>query len=187
VVRAVAAEHVAGMLASCDRRTAVGLRDYAVLKVLTRLGLRRGEVASLTVDDVDWRCGELTVTGKGSRIEVLPLPVDVGEAIAGYCRHGRRNGGARALFVSSMAPWGGLSPSGVGQVVARACARAGLPVIGAHRLRHTAATEMRAAGAPLIEIGQLLRHRHTATTMIYARDDLAALRAVTRPWPGSWR
>lgn len=187
VVRAVAADHVAGMLASCDRRTRVGLRDYAVLKVLTRLGLRRGEVAALTVDDVKWRTGELAVTGKGSRNEVLPLPVDVGEAIAGYCRNGRRNGGARALFLSSTAPWSGLSPSGVGQVVARACTRAGLPVVGAHRLRHTAATEMRAAGAPLIEIGQVLRHRHTATTMIYARDYMTALRAVARPWPGSWR
>ncbi|MGH3875322.1 MAG: tyrosine-type recombinase/integrase [Pseudonocardiaceae bacterium] len=187
VVRAMPVEDVARMLAACDRGTRVGLRDYAVLEILTRLGLRRGEVAGLTVGDVNWRAGELMVTGKGNRREVLPLPVDVGEAIAGYCRNGRRSGGSRSLFLSSLAPWGPLSPSGVGQVVARACTRAGLPVVGAHRLRHTAATEMRAAGAPLFEIGQVLRHRHTATTMLYARDDLTALRVVTRPWPGSRR
>ncbi|MGH3572994.1 MAG: tyrosine-type recombinase/integrase [Pseudonocardiaceae bacterium] len=187
VVRAMPVDDVARMLAACDRGTRVGLRDYAVLEILTRLGLRRGEVAGLTVGDVNWRAGELMVTGKGNRREVLPLPVDVGEAIAGYCRNGRRGGGSRSLFLSSLAPWGPLSPSGVGQVVARACTRAGLPVVGAHRLRHTAATEMRAAGAPLFEIGQVLRHRHTATTMLYARDDLTALRVVTRPWPGGRR
>jgi integrase/recombinase XerD len=186
-VRAVTADQVALMLAACDRRTGTGRRDYAVLKLLARLGLRRGEVASLSVGDINWRTGVLTVTGKGSRREVLPLPVDVGEAIAGYCHDGRRKGGSRSLFLSSLAPWDGLSPSGVGQVVARACERAGLPVVGAHRLRHTAATEMRAAGAPLSEIGQVLRHRHPATTALYARDDMTALLAVARPWPGSQR
>jgi site-specific recombinase XerD len=185
VVRAMSADQVTRMLESCDRRTRVGRRDYAVLEILTRLGLRRAEVAGLTVDDVNWRAGELFVTGKGNRREALPLPVDVGAAIADYCRNGRRGGGSRSLFLSSLAPWGPLSPSGVGQVVARACTRAGLPVVGAHRLRHTAATEMRAAGAPLFEIGQVLRHRNTATTAIYARDDMTALRPVARPWPGS--
>ncbi|WP_433192218.1 tyrosine-type recombinase/integrase [Nocardia sp. CA-107356] len=185
VVRAVPADHVAGMLACCDRRTRVGLRDYAVLEVLARLGLRRSEVADLTVDDIGWRAGELMVTGKGNRREALPVPVDVGEAIADYCRDGRPGGGSRSLFLGSLAPWEPLSPSGVGQIVARACTRAGLPVVGAHRLRHTAATEMRAAGAPLLEIGQVLRHRNTATTMLYARDDMTALRVVARSWPGS--
>jgi integrase len=124
---------------------------------------------------------------KGNRRELLPLPVDVGEAIADYCRNGRRNGGCRTLFLSCVAPWNGLSPSAISQVVARACQRAGLKVIGAHRLRHTAATGMRAAGAPLFEIGQVLRHRHVASTALYAKDDLAALRVVTRRWPGSQR
>ena len=175
------------MLEGCDRRTGTGRRDFAILTVLARLGLRRGEVAALSVDDINWHTGELVVTGKGNHRELLPLPVDVGEAIADYCRAGRRNGGCRTLFLSSLAPWHGLSPSGIGQVVARACHRAGLAVIGAHRLRHTAATGMRAAGAPLLEIGQALRHRHVASTALYARDDLAALRVVARPWPGSGR
>jgi integrase/recombinase XerD len=187
VVRALAADEIARMLAGCDRRTSTGRRDFAILTVLARLGLRRGEVAALSVDDINWHAGELVVTGKGNHRELLPLPVDVGEAIAAYCRDGRRNGGCRALFLSSLAPWDGLSPSGIGQVVARACQRAGLAVIGAHRLRHTAATGMRAAGAPLFEIGQALRHRHVASTALYARDDLAALRVVARPWPGGGR
>jgi integrase len=187
VVRAVAADEVARILAGCDRRTGTGRRDFAILMVLTRLGLRRGEVAALSVDDITWHTGELAVTGKGNRRELLPLPVDVGEAIADYCRNGRRNRGCRSLFLSSLAPWDGLSPSGIGQVVARACERAGLGVVGAHRLRHTAATGMRAAGAPLFEIGQALRHRHVASTALYARDDLAALRVVARPWLGGER
>jgi site-specific recombinase XerD len=126
----------------------------------------------------------LTVTGKGNRRDRLPLPVDVGQAIADYCRDGRRNGGCRSLFLCSEAPYGGLSRSGIAQVVARACERAGLPRIGSHRLRHSAATGMRAAGAPLFEIGQVLRHRHVATTALYAKDDLEALAVVARPWPG---
>ena len=187
VVRALAADDVARMLAGCDRRTGTGRRDFAILTVLARLGLRRGEVAALSVDDINWHTGELVVTGKGNHRELLPLPVDVGEAIADYCRAGRRNGGCRTLFLSSLAPWHGLSPSGIGQVVARACRRAGLAVIGAHRLRHTAATGMRAAGAPLFEIGQALRHRRVGSTALYARDDLAALRVVARSWPGGGR
>jgi len=187
VVRAVAVDEVTRMLGSCDRRTGTGRRDFAILTVLARLGLRRGEVAALSVDDINWHTGELVVTGKGNCRELLPLPVDVGEAIADYCRYGRRNGGCRSLFLSSLAPWNGLSPSGIGQVVARACDRAGLAIIGAHRLRHAAATGMRAAGAPLFEIGQALRHRHVASTALYARDDLASLRVVARPWPGGER
>jgi integrase/recombinase XerD len=187
VARAITADEMARMLAGCDRRTSTGRRDFAILTVLARLGLRRGEVAALSVDDINWHTGELVVTGKGNHRELLPLPVDVGEAIAAYCRDGRRNGGCRTLFLSSLAPGDGLSPSGIGQVVARASQRAGLAVIGAHRLRHTAATGMRAAGAPLFEIGQALRHRHVASTALYARDDLAALRVVARPWPGGGR
>ena len=186
VVRAVAADEVVRMLAGCDRRTGTGRRDFAILTVLARLGLRRGEVAALSVDDINWHTGELVVTGKGNHRELLPLPVDVGEAIADYCRDGRRNGGCRTLFLSSLAPWDGLSPSGIGQVVARACQRAGLAVIGAHRLRHTAATGMRAAGAPLFEIGQALRHRHVASTALYARDDLGCPARGRPPLAREW-
>ncbi|MDP3950823.1 tyrosine-type recombinase/integrase, partial [Microbacterium sp.] len=182
--RAIEPGQVARLLASCDRRTGVGRRDFAILTVLARLGLRAGEVAALGVDDVDWRAGELVVMGKGNRRERLPLPYDVGEAIAGYCRRGRRRGGCRRLFLHARAPYTGLSASGVSEVVARACDRAGLARIGAHRLRHTAATAMRRAGAPLFEIGQALRHRHVATTAHYARDDRDALATVARPWVG---
>jgi integrase/recombinase XerD len=182
--RAVAPDQIRRLLASCDRRTNVGRRDLAVLTVLARLGLRAGEVAALNVDDLDWRVGEIEVLGKGNRRERLPLPVDVGQAIADYCRRGRRRGACRSLFLHVNAPYVGLSHTGVNQVVARACERAGLPHIGAHRLRHSAACAMRAAGAPLLEIGQALRHRDVSVTAHYARDDPAALGVVARPWPG---
>jgi integrase/recombinase XerD len=182
--RAVPAGQIGRLLASCDRRTNVGRRDLAILTVLARLGLRAGEVAALRVDDLDWRAGEIEVPGKGNRRERLPLPVDVGQAIADYCGRGRRRGACRSLFLHVHAPYVGLSHTGVNQVVARACERAGLPRIGAHRLRHSAACAMRAAGAPLLEIGQALRHRDVSVTAHYARDDQAALHAVARPWLG---
>jgi integrase len=182
--RAVPAGQIGRLLASCDRRTNVGRRDLAILTVLARLGLRAGEVAALRVDDLDWRAGEMEVPGKGNRRERLPLPVDVGQAIADYCGRGRRRGACRSLFLHVHAPYVGLSHTGVNQVVARACERAGLPRIGAHRLRHSAACAMRAAGAPLLEIGQALRHRDVSVTAHYARDDQAALHAVARPWLG---
>jgi site-specific recombinase XerD len=176
---------VARLLASCYRRTPVGRRDFALLTVLWRLGLRSAEAAALTVDDVCWRAGELVVAGKGGRCDRLPLPHDVGAAIADYCRHGRRRGGCdRRLFLRVHAPYTGLSRTAVGCVVACACDRAGLARVGAHALRHTAAREMRAAGAPLAEIGQLLRHQQAATTAHYARDDHEALTMVVRRWPG---
>lgn len=182
--RAAEPGQVVGLLASCDRRTAAGRRDFAMLTLLARLGLRAGEVAALRLDDVDWRAGEITVTGKGNRRERLPLPHDVGEAIAEYCRRGRRRGGCRSLFVHVRAPYAAVSASGVRQVVARACDRAGIGRLGAHRLRHGTATAMRRAGAPLFEIGQVLRHRHAPTTAHYARDDVDALAIVARPWAG---
>ena len=182
--RAATPDQVARLLASCDRRTAVGRRDFAVLVLLARLGLRAGEVAALSVDDVDWRAGEIDVTGKGGRRERLPLPHDVGQAIADYCRRGRRRGGCRGLFLRVNAPYSSLSASGISELVARACARAGLPRMGAHRLRHAAATAMRRAGAPLFEIGEVLRHRRVVSTAHYARDDRDALAVVARPWPG---
>jgi integrase/recombinase XerD len=170
------------LLGSCDRRRTVGRRDYAILLLLARLGLRRGEVAAIQLEDVDWRAGELLVRGKGSRQDVLPLPVDVGEALVSYLRR-RPRCQSRALFVRMTAPLQGLDPSTVGWIVREACTRAGLPRVGAHRLRHTAATEMLRQGASLAEIGQVLRHREQKTTAIYAKVDRRALRALARPWP----
>lgn len=174
---------VARLLAACDRRTGIGRRDFAILTVLWRLGLRSAEVAALRVDDVDWRAGELTVCGKGGRRDRLPLPHDVGEAVAAYCRRGRHQGQCRSLFLQAQAPYGSLARTSVGSVVTRACDRAGMARIGPHALRHTAACRMRAAGAPLAEIGQVLRHREAASTAWYARDDRDALALLARPWP----
>ncbi len=170
------------LLGSCDRRTLVGRRDYAVLLLLARLGLRAGEVAAIMLDDIDWRAGLLLVRGKGSRQDVLPLPVDVGEAVVSYLRR-RPRCECRALFLRAMAPREGLNRCTVAWVVRAACDRAGLPRVGAHRLRHTAATEMLRAGASLPEIGQVLRHREQKTTAIYAKVDRKALRPLARPWP----
>lgn len=172
------------LLASCDRRTSTGRRDFAILVVLARLGLRANEVAALRVDDVDWRAGEIAVHGKGNRTDRLPLPVDVGQAIAGYCRRGRPQRECRALFVQAKAPYAAMSSTAVSKVMQAACARAGLPKAGAHQLRHSAAVALRRAGAPLFEIGQLLRHQHAVTTAGYARDDQDALAEVARRWPG---
>jgi integrase/recombinase XerD len=183
--RSLEADQVQALLASCSRETSVGRRDYAILLMLVRLGMRRGEVAALRLDDIDWRAGELLVRGKGSRVERLPLPVDVGEALADYLRHGRpEDAEDRAVFVRVKAPPRALTPAGVSQVVVGAAGRAGLGQIGAHRLRHTAATELLRAGAPLVEIGQLLRHRAELTTAIYAKVDRDRLRELARPWPG---
>jgi integrase/recombinase XerD len=174
------------LLGSCDRGTTTGRRDYAILTVLVRLGLRRGEVAGLGLDDIDWQAGEIVVCGKGNRAERLPLPVDVGEAIVAYLRDGRpATAAGRSVFVRVKAPHRALTPGGVTQVVVSAGKRAGLGEVTAHRLRHTAATELLRAGAPLVEIGQLLRHRTELTTTIYAKVDRDRLRALARPWPGA--
>jgi site-specific recombinase XerD len=138
----------------------------------------------MRLDDVDWRRGELLVRGKGSRLDVLPLPVDVGEAVVSYLRR-RPRCDCRALFVRVTAPRVAMDRCTVAWVVRAACDRAGLPRVGAHRLRHTAATQMLRAGASLAEIGQVLRHRELKTTTIYAKVDRKALRPLARPWPGS--
>jgi site-specific recombinase XerD len=182
--RTLRAGQVARLLASCDRRRRVGCRDFAILTLLTRLGLRVGEVAALCLDDIDWRSGEIVIRGKGGSTDRLPLPVDVGEALAGYLRRRRRRPGSRQLFLTVRAPYGGLSNTAIRAVVRRAWNRAGLPDLGAHRLRHHAATEMLRGGARLSDIGQVLRHRDLVTTAIYAKVDRAALMAVAQPWPG---
>jgi len=175
----------AAMLAGCDRGTASGRRDLAMLTLLARLGLRAGEVAALSLDDIDWRAGEITVTGKGRRSERLPLPVDAGEAIADYLRDGRPgpSEGTRRVFLRIRAPHRGLTTGGVTMAVLAAAQRAGLGKVHAHRLRHTAATGMLRAGASLPEVGQVLRHRRLLSTAIYAKTDVPALRALARPWP----
>lgn len=171
------------LLASCDRRRTVGRRDYAVLLLLIRLGLRAGEVAAITLDDVDWRAAEITVrNGKSARRERLPLSADVGEAIVSYVRRCPKCG-SRALFLPVVAPAGAIRGSAVSGIVRSACRRAGLPLVGAHALRHTAATEMLRAGASLAEIGLVLRHRDQQTTAQYAKVDRKTLRPLARPWP----
>jgi integrase/recombinase XerD len=178
-------DQVRCLLASCDSRTPNGCRDVAVLTILVRLGLRAGEVARLALDDIDWRAGEIVVHGKANCIERLPLPPDVGAAVAAYLRHGRPTSArGRTVFVRIKAPHRPLSSGGVTQIVAAAARRAGLGRIHAHRLRHTAATQMLRAGASLPEIGQLLRHRRPMTTAIYAKVDRDRLRTIARPWPG---
>ncbi len=182
--RGIAKHEAEALLASCDRRTAIGRRDYAVIITLLRLGLRRGEAAGLRIDDIDWRAGELVVVGKGGRRDRLPLPTDVGAAIASYLRRGRPASDRREVFLRARAPFGPMAAGTVASTVRRVCRRAGVPEVGAHRLRHTAACEMAAAQVPLPEIAQVLRHRSLQSTAIYARVDLDRLRELALPWPG---
>lgn len=181
--RAVSAADVTRLLGSCDRRPA-GRRDFAILTVLARLGLRAGEVAALRLADINWRAGEITVRGKAGRQDRLPLTHEVGEAIAGWLEEGRPRCADAAIFTRVLAPYRGLSDRAVSGVVRQACVRAGLPPMGSHRLRHTVATQTLRAGGTLTEVGQLLRQRSLAATSIYAKVDRAALSAVARPWPG---
>jgi integrase/recombinase XerD len=182
--RGLPAEQITALLASCDTRSANGLRDRAILTLLARIGLRSGEIAGLQLDDLDWRQGEIVVRGKGGRHDRLPLPADVGQILADYLRAGRPAGALdRSVFIRVKAPHRGLTNTGVTQVVNAAAHRAGLGTIYAHRLRHSAATTMLAAGAPLVEIGQVLRHRTALTTAIYAKVDIGALRRLAMPWP----
>lgn len=172
------------LLAACDQRTRAGRRDHAMLLLLARLGLRAGEVARLELNDIDWRAAELMVRGKGDRRDRLPLPDDVGRAIAGYLQRGRPSTGqGRHVFLRLNAPHRGLSSEAVSQAVCARAVRAGLGPVRAHRLRHTTATELVAAGASLTEVGQLLRHRKALTTAIYAKVDRTALASIARPWP----
>lgn len=181
--RPLEAEQVARLLESCDRSTVVGRRDLAILTLLARLGLRAGEVAGLRLDDIDWRAGEVTIRGKGSTTERLPLSHDVGQALADYLRDGRPPADFREVFATVLAPRCRLSPSAVVGVVRYACKRAGMEPVGAHRLRHTIASDLLHAGTPLAQIAPILRHASVATTAVYAKVDRDALRALARPWP----
>lgn len=173
------------LLKSCDQSTIIGQRDYAILLLLARLGLRAGEVAGLTLDDIDWEAGEISVRGKGARQDRLPLPSDVGKAVVRYLRHGRPRCATREVFIHSRAPCRGFVPTSISTIVRRAVGRAGLhpDLKGAHLLRHSLATGMLRRGASLAEIGEILRHRLPNTTEIYAKVALQALRALAQPWP----
>lgn len=181
---ALAPAQLRALLTSCDRRTPTGRRDYAIVLLLARLGLRVGEVAGLGLDDIDWHAGELRVVGKGKGGESLPLPADVGAAITAYLRRGRPFSTlGRSVFVRVHAPHRALTAGGIGSVVNAADQRAGLGHVHAHQLRHSAATAMLRAGSSLAEVGQVLRHRSAFNTAIYAKVDQDALAVLARPWP----
>ncbi|MCA1655592.1 MAG: tyrosine-type recombinase/integrase, partial [Pseudonocardiaceae bacterium] len=180
----LSATQVTTMLETCDRSTPIGRRDYAVLVVLARLGLRAAEVCGLCLEDLDWRGGELVVRGKGRRDDRLPLPADVGEAVAAHLGDPRPLTACRAVFLTRYAPPRPLAPGTVSNLVVRASRRAGVnPPVAAHRLRHTLASEMLRQGAVLGEISQVLRHRDLATTAIYAKVDHVVLRELAADWP----
>jgi site-specific recombinase XerD len=180
----MAAGDIERLLGSCDRSRLVGVRDFAILMLLARLGLRSVEVSRLELGDLDWRAGEITVRGKGGRQDRLPMLSDAGDAIAAYLAGTPGRTGTRRVFLTVRAPRRPIRPDLVGDVVERACLRAGLPGAGAHRLRHGLATQMLRQGAALTDISQVLRHSDLATTAIYAKVDLGRLRQVARPWPG---
>ncbi|TFC83139.1 hypothetical protein E3O67_15295 [Cryobacterium sp. TMT3-29-2] len=177
-------EQVEAMVASCDGSTSTGRRDLAILLLLARLGLRCIEVARLRLDDIDWRVGEITVRGKARRRDVMPLPVDVGQALANYLQQDRPASPCREVFITERAPRKPIRADLVGDVVRRAGRRAHCPEGRAHRLRHALATNMLAHGTPLRDISQVLRHRDLATTAIYAKVDIGSLREIAQDWPG---
>ncbi len=190
IPRAIPAESVRQLLVSINRQTARGRRDYAILLLLARLGLRASEVAFLEVDDLDWAAGQITVRGKRGARAALPLPAEVGAAIAAYLRQGRPRRPSRRVFLRALAPHDGFAgPSAIAGVVRAALERAGVnaPTHGAHQFRHALASQMLRRGASLTEIGEILRHRSPETTAIYAKVDLAALRTLALPWPGGAR
>ena len=190
IPRSLPIKDVQQVLTHCYRQTRTGLRDYAILLLLARLGLRGGEVASLRLDDIDWQSGYLTVRGKGRQDDQLPLPSDVGKAIVDYLKRGRPRSTSRLVFLRSRAPVAGFKDQrSVGTVVRNALRRAGIDsrCKGAHQFRHTLASEMLRCGASLTEIGELLRHRHPQTTTIYAKVDLTSLRTLAVAWPGGGR
>ena len=190
IPRAIAPDHVQVALAHCNRASAVDCRDYAILLLLARLGLRAGEIAFLELGDIDWGAATLNVRGKGDHVSRLPLPLEVGEAIAAYLQRGRPTSTSRRVFLRAKAPIRGLArQTAVLSIVRHAMARAGIdpPREGAHQFRHALACEMLRNGASLPEIGQILGHRSPQTTAIYAKVDLASLHTLALPWPGGVR
>jgi len=190
IPRAIPADAVRQLLASINRRTAMGRRDYAILLLLARLGLRGIEVIRLMLEDIDWKAGSLSIQGKGGRRTTLPLPTDVGAAIAAYLRQGRPRSNSRRLFLRMQAPFRGFIKGAIGMLVRNALLRAGIktsPTRGAHQFRHALATEMLRHGASLAEIGEVLSHRNPETSMIYTKVDLDSLRPLALPWPGGVR
>jgi integrase/recombinase XerD len=190
IPRAIAPDDVRRLLQQVDRASAVGRRDYAILLLLARLGLRASEVVTLELEDIDWKAGSLSVHGKGGRRSQLPLPQEVGAAIVAYLRRGRPRSDSRRVFLRARAPVRGfLGPSAVSTVVRHALVRAGIdaPTRGAHQFRHGLASEMLRQGASLGEIGELLGHRSPETTKIYTKVDVDALRSLALPWPGGVR
>ena len=181
----VESSDVRRLLESCDRTTPSGSRNFAILSVLSRLGLRAREVAAMELIDIDWRRGEITVRGKGPRLDALPLPVDVGEALADWLATGRPTCTHRHVFCRLLAPLDPLSSAGVSGVVAATCRRAQVPEMRAHALRHSAARHLLRSGSNLSEIAQVLRHEDVATTSVYAKADHATLALVAQPWPSA--
>ena len=187
IPKTISPAQVHRLLGGCDRQSAAGRRDYAMLLLISRLGLRAGEVVELTLDDLDWREGAIRIRGPAQRVDRLPLPADVGAALVDYLRHGRPACASRNVFIRSRAPQRALlGPSAVSCLVCRALHRAGIdsPTKGAHLLRHSLATQMLGGGASLAEIAEILRHRNPQTTTIYAKVDLVSLHTLALPWPG---
>jgi len=187
IPRGIPANQVHQLLASINRHTAMGRRDYAILLLLARLGLRSSEVAFLELEDIDWNSGTVSVRGKSGLRNEFPLPPEVGQAIAAYLRNGRPPSTSRRVFLRAKAPIRGFrGSSGVGSIVRHSLKRADIkaPTYGAHQFRHGLATELLRQGASLGEIGDVLGHRHPQTTMIYTKVDLEALRTLALPWPG---
>jgi site-specific recombinase XerD len=190
VPRCLPREQIQKVLDSCDRRTAIGKRDYALLLLLARLGLRAGEVVALTLDDIDWEAGLMTVQGKGKRMVQMPLPSEVGSALADYLSTARPSCASRRVFIRATAPLRGFANSiAICSLVDRALDRAGVrsKFRGSHLFRHSLASQMLKDEASLPEIGDVLRHRNPDTTRIYAKVDLVSLRSIALPWPGGTR
>jgi len=185
----LSAAQIQQVLQCCDQATATGRRDYAVLKLLSRLGLRANEVATLTLDDIDWRSGQFSIQGKGRQKATMPLLPDIGAAIAAYLREGRPASDRRQVFLRAHPPHVGFpSSSGIREIASRALERAGIHGLahhGSHVFRHSLATGLLRSGATLTQVGQVLRHKDHNTTRIYAKVDLASLRTLSLPWPGA--
>jgi integrase/recombinase XerD len=187
IPRLLSRKDVEALVSSCDRSTTAGIRDYAMLMLLARLGMRSIEVARLELSDIDWRAGKIRIRGKARRTDRMPLPVEVGDALSTYLLKGRPTTQDRHVFLTVRAPIRSVPADLLGDVVGRACLRAGLPEVGAHRLRHALATALLADGVPLIDISAVLRHQDLATTALYAKVDFGSLQQVAQPWPGAVR